>query len=532
MGLLFQCLGITGIILIFYGLLAFAITQASTWFFWTILGVGGACLVAFLGSFIQRIYLGRLSLKSIFKSRSLQHGTSSIVYSVLVIGIIVVANVQSSKFFNFKKDFTENRVNTLTDQSIKIIQKLKEPLKVFAFFDERNQVKPVLKDLLKMYEAQSDQVEVQFVDPDKEKVLAEKYGATDGDVVVDYKEQTHVTQAPSEEGITQAIMKVSRTKTPTVCFTKGHGELDIDGSDEETRSLSAAKGGMENEGYSPKGIESVTEDSLKGCEIVVVAGPTQKFTNSEAVQLDQFLEKGGKGVFLLDPHIPDSRLSSSKLSVLDTGLEDLTSKWGAKIGKNFVLEKHLTLFRGVNVDLNVQARRYGDHPIVDPLKGRNTVFDRLRSVNKEEGFSGTAVELVFSASGTNSWAESDVDSIFRTRKVAVDERDIQGPVPIGVASEKGEGDKKTQLVVLGDSDFVSNGMVRSFEFNYDFFLNTLNWLSGEVEQISIRPKKIRTSKIELTASQSNTIFYVAIVSLPMLVLVFGLNLWWIRRRRG
>ncbi len=631
MGVFFQCLGITGGILIFYGLLAFAVTRASTGFFWTLLVSGLAFLLVFVITALNRtlqaiiallvflnapwiilalgkawppwvlwsgiaasvvvtlligqkrakflnilmlcvlytgsyaalvfmrekswygygvlgvafllngvfLYLARLYLRDYTSGRSLRYGASAVVYTIIFLAIVAVANVISQDF-HVQKDFTENKINTLTEQSIKIIEALTSPLKFTAFFDDRSQAKPAVKELLEMYQFKSKKVEVKFVDPDKDKLLAEKHAAKDGDVLVEYEEQNHLTQSTNEEGITQAIIKVIRSAKPTVCFTKGHGELDIDGSDEEPRSLSAVKGGLQNEGYQTKAVEALVENVPVDCAIVVVAGPTQQFTKAETDSLDRFLTNGGHVFLMLDPNIPDAKFSTSKLSVLDTGFEGLAKKWGVELGKNFILEKHLELFKGVTVDSTVRAQNYGNHPIVDPLKGRHTVFDRVRSIQKVKDFSGTTVELVSSSGNKASWAQADVDSLFRLKKVSLSAQDIHGPVPFGFAVEKeleakdkeAKEKKKTKLVIIGDSDFASNGMVRGFEFNYDFFLNALNWMAGQVEQISIRPKQIRTSALELTPQQSNMIFYVAIIGLPMLVLIFGMDLWWYRRRKG
>jgi ABC-type uncharacterized transport system involved in gliding motility auxiliary subunit len=319
---------------------------------------------------------------------------------------------------------------------------------------------------------------------------------------------------------------------PIACFTKGHGELDLDAPEESSRSLSVFKGGMENEGVVLRSLDSVSGGVEETCSILVIAGPTQRFADAEAVAVDRFLEKGGKGLFLLDPRIPDPRVTQGKIRVSDSGLDEVTRKWGVELGRDFILEKHLELLRGVVTGLNLQAMNYGDHPIVAPLQGKNTVFEYVRSLSPAGGFQGKVTPIIQSNGGGASWTKSDVDALFRRQEITPGSADRIGPVTFAMASEK-EGDgKKTQLVVVGDSDFLSNEMIRSYEFNYDLALNAVNWLSGTAEQISIRPKMIRSSTVDLTPEATNWVFYIAVVTIPMLVLVFGINLWWYRRRKG
>lgn len=222
----------------------------------------------------------------------------------------------------------------------------------------------------------------------------------------------------------------------------------IDASDEETRSFSFAKQGLANDGFESKSIE-LTSAIPADCGILIVAGPTQAFTENEAGMVDQFLEKGGKSIWMLDPNISNPKLSNAPIAVLDTGLEAVGKKWGVKLGKNFLLEKQMQLFAGERVVLNIRAAAYGDHPVVEALKGRQTVFDRVRSIQKEPEFKGTAIELIKSAPEGTSWSQSNVDALFRLQKVAFTPGDIQGSVPFAVVSEKDsevDGQKKENAV--------------------------------------------------------------------------------------
>lgn len=307
--------------------------------------------------------------------------------------------------------------------------------------------------------------------------------------------------------------------------------MGLDDPADNPRSLSILKASLSNEGYEPKAMEALSDSVPEECSVVVIASPQQRFPESEVAMIGKYLDNGGRLIALLDPLLPNTKIQQPKFEISKSGFEELMKKWGLNLGNNLMLEKHLMVFQGEVVDLSVRAMNYGNHPIVDPLKGKQTYFNTVQSVQKQNGFSGTTFELIKSLGNQKSWAETNIDLLFRSKKADPDGADILGPVNIAMAVEK-EGKKKTQMVVIGDGDFISNTLIQSYEFNYDLFLNSLNWMSGEVEKISIRPKKIKTSAIELSPEESNMIFYLAIIALPMVVLIFGINLWWYRRRKG
>lgn len=573
--MIFQCLGITGAILLFYGLLAFALTQVSTWFFYTLLITGTVFLLSFIimalnrtwqkiiGLFIVTngvwigahyllanrtwwtersdliaalvlnvlfLWIARTLLKDMFQSRSMRFGTSAAFYSIIVMFILVVVNIGAQDFYK-EFDFTAEKVNTLSDQSIKIAKDLKEPLSMTAFYNGENPLKDRTKKLLEDYAALNKNIHVLVADPDKDKILTEKKKAADGDILVEYKGQSHITKDSTEQGITQAILKVNRTNTPIVCFTSGHGEMSTEDAEDSPRSLSILKASLTNEGYETKSLAIVADQISPECAMVVIVSPTQQFSPSEVAVFDQYLENGGKLIAMLDPLLPSEKIEKQKFAIRTSGFEALFKKWGIVLGDNLILEKHLRVLQGQVTESSVQSMNYGNHPIVDVLKGKQTVFETVQSLKKADGFEGTTYELIKSAGNGVSWVESDIDALFRTQKAEFDSKDIPGPHTIVMASER-ETPKKTQLLVFGDGDFISNGMIQAYEFNYDLFLNSLNWMSGDVQNISIRPKKIRTSVLELTAKESNAIFYLSIITIPMLVLIFGINLWWVRKRKG
>jgi ABC-type uncharacterized transport system involved in gliding motility auxiliary subunit len=96
------------------------------------------------------------------------------------------------------------------------------------------------------------------------------------------------------------------------------------------------------------------------------------------------------------------------------------------------------------------------------------------------------------------------------------------------ASEK--RNPKGKSVIIGNSSFVNNGSIPATS-NLNFFLNSINWMSGEEEKISIRPRGIKTSKLSWTAEEAKRIFYISVLMVPEVLLLFGLGIWRWRKKR-
>jgi ABC-type uncharacterized transport system involved in gliding motility auxiliary subunit len=60
-------------------------------------------------------------------------------------------------------------------------------------------------------------------------------------------------------------------------------------------------------------------------------------------------------------------------------------------------------------------------------------------------------------------------------------------------------------------------------------LNSINWLAQDEELISIRAKSPTDRKITMTGSQTNMLFWLTIVFMPVAVIGSGVYIWWKRR---
>jgi ABC-type uncharacterized transport system involved in gliding motility auxiliary subunit len=106
------------------------------------------------------------------------------------------------------------------------------------------------------------------------------------------------------------------------------------------------------------------------------------------------------------------------------------------------------------------------------------------------------------------------------------------PTPTNSPAKTANTDQKaaeSRLVVLGNSDFASDGLFDQ-QLNGDVFLNSVSWLSKQDEQLlSIRPKEVKDRRINLSQEQANLLGWIAVLIMPLIGFITAGLVWWFRR---
>lgn len=506
--------GLIGIILLVFAAVAAALTRGETVFdivYIAVHAVGGLLLL------IAYLTTGFDSLRDFLGERSTRYGANTALASLLFIAILVVLNVLAYRHHH-RFDLTSQQVFSLSPQSVQVLQGLTQDLRMDAFVEGGSS--PELADLLRNYQSASNRVSFRLVDPDREPELAERYGIKAYNTVrVQYGEASNLVTQPSEENLTNAIIKMTRSGTRTVCVLEGHGEPDLDDR-ESARGYALLKQALENETYTVKKVLLATLDTVPDdCTIAVVAGPTRPYLSQEVPLLDAFIKRGGAMLFLLPPRHAQE-------------LAALLATYGVTLGNDVVVDQVVRLFQGPALGLSPLVETYdGQHEITKAIKGR-TLFPMTRSVTAADTPGVKITELV--KTSPSSWAETDLASLFESQAAAFDPSDRQGPVPIAVAAEidlakfGGTDGSQARIAVFGSSEFAANQHFEGTFYNHDLLLNTVGWLSGQGDLLSIRPRTLHASRVSFSEREGTFIFYLSVLVLPELLLFTGLIVWWRR----
>jgi gliding motility-associatede transport system auxiliary component len=479
-----------------------------------------------LGFLVLFFTTGWEAIPALVGQRQTRYG-SGVLLSTAGFVVILSGLGYISLNHKYRIDLTEAGVYGLAPQSQRVLDTLEKDLEMHAFVE--GGIDEQIQTLLDSYRYASSKVKYHLVDPDRSPDLVNQFGITTlKSVRIAYGDEHTIVRDPTEESITNGIIRVTRMTRKTVCFVIGHGEPGID-DDEDPRGYAQAKAGLENENYEVKTIMPASDGAVGDeCTVVVIAGPDRPLITGEVGLLEDYLKKGGHLLVLLQPRTGE------------TDLVPMLARWGANVGNDVLIDQQLRLFQGPTVGIEPIAASYGQHPITEDFEpDRITVYNLARSVEPaatEDKKGLTAVSLV--STGAQSWAEADVDMLFKENRVSLDKDDRRGPISLAVAvtadlKDMGfEHQGEARLVVFGNSRFADNQYLANPSFyNRDLFLNAIGWLAGQQELVSIRSRTVRASRVQMTPEQNVMLFVSSVLLIPQLLLVAGIAVWWRRRSR-
>ena len=467
-----------------------------------------------------------------YDRRQARYGTISIVSILVGLGIVIAINYLGSRE-NKRWDLTANQTFSLSDQTVKVLSELDAPVQFTVYDQDQNFQR--FRDRLDSYDYQSDRVNVEYVDMDRQPARAKQAEVQSyGTVVISYKDRVQRVSNTDEQDITNALIKVVTGAEKKVYFTQGHGERDTAASDRSGYATIAAALGRDNFSVAPVVIAQ-QKDVPADATVVVIAGPKTDFLGPEVDALRRFVARGGKVMLMIDPPEP----GATDL----VNLRAFLKEWAIDIGDDVVVDASGMgqLFGG---DASVPvAASYPAHPITEGFRVM-TAFPLSRSIRPVEGGAGGRTAQPIVETSAQSWAETDLKSL-ASGKVEFngEQGDRQGPITLGAAVSAPATETPTppsgnaspdapkpesRIVTTGDSDFVANNAI-GIQGNQDFFLNSINWLAQQENLIAIRPRDSQDRRITLTADQQQRIMLLSLLVIPGLVFAAGGYTWWRRR---
>ncbi|VAX13436.1 Mucin 2 precursor [hydrothermal vent metagenome] len=447
----------------------------------------------------------------------------NILFLVLLLSIIGLLGWLSQRY-SYQADWTANHRNTLSEASVKLLQRMPGPIHITAFArdSELLPTRHKIHELIDRYEHNKPDIMLHFVDPntDPDRVRSEGI-SVNGELIVEYQGRREHIKNLSEETLTNTLQRLLRSGQQKIVFITGHGERKPDGKANQDYNLFI-------KGLASKGIKASSLSLNDNPEIpadtsvLVIASPQVDYLPGEVNILLNYLKKGGNLLWLHDPgslHGLDRLAKSLGISFVPGTIVDPTTQMLGISDPSFAL-----------------VTGYGHHPVVQDFTYM-TIYPRAAGLQHFEINHWKASVLLQTVA--RSWSETSK----LEGSIAFDKgSDTPGPLTIGFAltrpqpktnktNKKQDAKEKNQrVIVLGDGDFISNTYLGN-QGNQDLGYNIVNWLSHDDNFISIPSTTAPDTELVLEKRTWSLLGLVFLIVLPMILLSSGIVIWLKRRKR-
>ncbi|HAZ16511.1 MAG: hypothetical protein UV70_C0005G0045 [Parcubacteria group bacterium GW2011_GWA2_43_13] len=496
-----------------------------------------------------------------------------IAASLLVLNLIV--SVTQVRF-----DFTKNKEFSLSPVTKQTLNTLDDIVNIKAYFskDLNARLRPIrdnVRDLLEEYAAQSHgKLLITFIDPKEtpgietelatvgvpsiqfEIIENDKYELAQGYMGIgifygDKKEGIPVINSIEtlEYDLTAGIKKITRSSTPVIGYVTSNGTLS---SEEQIQSIVKDV----RQRYEWQDIDLETTTTLpEDLSVLIIAGPTQPFSQSQLYLIDQFVMQDKSLVIFSESHTIGDNL---KAEPLDTGLNSLLESYGIKQNNVIIgdLSNSLASFRtqfgqfitqyplwvkvpqtGMNKESALVNRLEG---VVFPWSADYTISNDAAQPLIETTDRAWEKPITESLDPTNQQAGSQqgkrviaaqiigaASSYFKEKDAPPILESSQSPL-----SEKKNNTTNARIFAIADSDFLKDNFTAQFTPNVVLALNIIDAAAQDEALLSIRARIIDMRPIkELDQTQKMFIKWGNIVIIPLLLGIFGITRFLLRKKR-
>ena len=481
----------------------------------------------------------------IIKKKWIRDGVLTTALVLIFIGIFILVNLLFMNLDIAPFDFTAQKIYTLSDESKEQIANVQQNVTMYFFgYDESST--PVT--LAKQYHDVNNKITIQIINTSERPDLAAQYNVTTSSqlVAVQATERYKIIDSSemytydsssgqyvdvTEQKLTNAILDVTIAQKPQIYFLTGHGEYGIDSSS----AMGTLATYIENDVNDVNKLDLLTSDMPETCDVLVIANPTSDFTDLETEKIQNYINAGGKIVWMQDPYM---FINGWTKSTTYPNITKILSQFGISFSSGVVCEQSADHMVAGTPDLIIPQMTYNG--IVQDLytDGMVALLDagKINTVSDEELEELGVTASPFLQSTDTSFYRENINSDI-SQKLDSDE---EGPfVTAEILTKKIDDDTQSTLVAYSNALFATNYTVQisgsvgtpiSIRQNKDIILNTIAYLSNREDSIRIR-KDTGIVTFNAITEQENRVVLWIIFAIPVVIILAGIIVAIVRKRK-
>lgn len=381
-----------------------------------------------------------------------------------------------------------------------------------------------------------------------------------------------------EYELASTLLKLTTKTKDKIAIITGQGELSEKKMEDITQALS--------EYYTVERVSlSGRLFALRGYKAAIIAKPDSAFNEKDKFIIDQFVMKGGRMLWLIDPVFASmDSLTSNNVTMgiaNELNLEDILFKYGVRINTNLVLDVQsapipvIAGYQGNKPQYKFYpwvyfpiAFPYGNHPIVKNLNAVRFEFASSIDTIKTHGIKKTVLLAGSQYSRTiNTPARIDLGIL---KKEPNPKEFNRSNIPLAILLEgkfesvfknrltpelaqsdsfafKTEG-VPTAMIIVSDGDVIRNQVQgntgKVYPLGYDrytqqqfgnknFIMNCMNYLLDDSGLIEVRTRDIQIRLLDKTLIKENKLKWqlINILSPVFIIILYGFIAGLMRKRK-
>lgn len=474
---------------------------------------------------------------NIVKRKWLINGTKTILLVLLIIVIYIGINIILEKVVLPEIDCTENKIFSLSQETKDKVGDIEKDITITLI--NYSNYKSVI-NFAERYVELNSHIKIEKIDDLSARTdLMQKYSLNPTDSMIIVKEgenektltdndlhtydyTTYNQIDVTEEAITNAIMDVITEEKSKIYFMSNHTMYS-------TQYFGSIMEAMKNEANEVETLDILANGGIpEDCDCLVISTLKEDLTEPEKDKIIAYIKNGGKLLLMCGPNINNVALNNFQ-KVLD--------EYGITIEKGVIFEENTANMVSGYPDFIIEDVQSNSLTKKLNMNMKLCLIDAAKITYNSEKSEELGVEYENLASTTEkAFVRTNLNQNSPTKTA---EDGNQETITIAaIATKKIEEGKTSKLIIYGNELFAMDMQVQINGYtmstvnlynNKDLILNSIAYLNEREDTITIR-KDYQTVNYTVT-EQQNTIIMTVIFTLPILIIIAGIIVWQVRRRK-